>query len=460
VKISIYNKIKALAVVLAFAIVFLASAGSVNAWGPARPTFTGEKPATYPTFNSITNNPAMGDEREFVRIREAGSGAAFTAKDTVLVPGKTYEIEIFFHNNASDTLNASGVGLADNVKMSAGFPSVLRKGERGQITGIITSPDATPKSVWDELYVTTNETVVYLKYVPDSAIIHSNGSVNGSNMSPNLLFSETGDLIGYGKSAWGLVPGCAQYAGYVSYKITVSKPDFSFQKHVRLGTGGWQKSMTAKAGDIVEFRLLYKNTGGTEQANVTLRDVLPAGMEYVQGSTMGYSPASPNGVKLSDNLFGAGLNIGTYQPGDEAYVIYKAKVLADSATSCDGRSMKNSARATTSDGEKSDNATVVVDREDCEEPEKPSGDCDDPEFAAQRPDLCDEEEEPPVPPELPQTGPFEVLFVGLAVAAVGVAATYWYRSRKLVKGMEAEAEGVGKGGEPKAEHKKKSASDK
>ena len=43
------------------------SASSAMAWGPERTTFTMEKPATYPTFNSITNNPTIGDERDFVR---------------------------------------------------------------------------------------------------------------------------------------------------------------------------------------------------------------------------------------------------------------------------------------------------------------------------------------------------------------------------------------------------------
>ena len=30
-----------------------------------------EKPATYPTFNSITNNPTIGDERDFVHTISA-----------------------------------------------------------------------------------------------------------------------------------------------------------------------------------------------------------------------------------------------------------------------------------------------------------------------------------------------------------------------------------------------------
>ena len=41
---------------------------AVLAWGPDRPTFTIEQPANYVTFNSITNNPVHGDERNFVLL--------------------------------------------------------------------------------------------------------------------------------------------------------------------------------------------------------------------------------------------------------------------------------------------------------------------------------------------------------------------------------------------------------
>ena len=43
---------------------------SASAWGPERATFTMENPASYPTFNSITDNPTIGDERDFVRVGE------------------------------------------------------------------------------------------------------------------------------------------------------------------------------------------------------------------------------------------------------------------------------------------------------------------------------------------------------------------------------------------------------
>lgn len=48
------------------------------AWGPERPTTSGETGADFITFNSITDNKKVGDERNFVRIREAGAGSTST----------------------------------------------------------------------------------------------------------------------------------------------------------------------------------------------------------------------------------------------------------------------------------------------------------------------------------------------------------------------------------------------
>ena len=46
-------------------------------WGPERETFTSKEPADYVTFNSITDNAGVGDERNFVRVREAGTQDKF-----------------------------------------------------------------------------------------------------------------------------------------------------------------------------------------------------------------------------------------------------------------------------------------------------------------------------------------------------------------------------------------------
>ena len=87
-------------------------------WGPDRKTFTWEDPAPYATFNSITNNPQLGDERNFVRIREVKDGEKFGDEVTV-EPGKTYEVYIYYHNNAdAHDVGKTAIGIADGAAMN------------------------------------------------------------------------------------------------------------------------------------------------------------------------------------------------------------------------------------------------------------------------------------------------------------------------------------------------------
>ena len=70
----IKNKVQNLGVAVIATLVGAAFFGSTAfAYGPERQTFTAENPADHVTFNSITNNPTVGDERNFVRVRQVGS---------------------------------------------------------------------------------------------------------------------------------------------------------------------------------------------------------------------------------------------------------------------------------------------------------------------------------------------------------------------------------------------------
>ena len=71
-------------------------------WGPAHETFSGSSPASHAVLNSMTDNPAIVDERNFVRLRAAGVG---TYRDFLRVkPGDQIELSIYFSNNAADNL--------------------------------------------------------------------------------------------------------------------------------------------------------------------------------------------------------------------------------------------------------------------------------------------------------------------------------------------------------------------
>ena len=214
----------------AVAAITLASvlAPAASAWGPERTTYTNESPADYATFNSITDNAGVGDERNFVRVGEAGSTAPYT-DEIEIVPGKEYEVYIYYHNNAATDTNASGYGIATNTRVSSGYPTTLNSGDRGMVSGIITWSYVTPEKpddpqtgkVWDEAYLTTKSDGVTLKFKAASAIIHNAGAANGSIL-PTALFSSEGTPIGFNKLA-GTIPGCAEYSGYITYTLVAEQ---------------------------------------------------------------------------------------------------------------------------------------------------------------------------------------------------------------------------------------------
>lgn len=191
------------------------------AWGPERPTYTNESPAPSATFNSITNNAAVGDEREFVRIREKDSGNNYTANTDdsgfLVEPGKTYEVYIYYHNNAASNTNESGAGVAMGTKLSTHFTYKVTPSETGYVNATITSANATPTAVWDELKLISNEEV-NLNYVANSATIHNSWATNDMILVAENLFSDEGAYLGV-DSLDGVIYGCAEYSGRVTYEL-------------------------------------------------------------------------------------------------------------------------------------------------------------------------------------------------------------------------------------------------
>ncbi len=195
-----------------------AVAPAAMAWGPERQTYTMNAPAAKATFNSITDNAAVGDERDFVRIVEKGTNGTYTS-DLTIEAEKEYEVFIYFHNDASTTYNDPAhnyVGVAQNTRVSSSFPTSLAAGEVGKIFGRITSTSTDPEAVWDEAYVRAKEDLT-LHYVSGSAKIYNRWQANGSVLSQNL-FTDTGTFIGMNQLN-GVVPGCDIYSGQVVYTL-------------------------------------------------------------------------------------------------------------------------------------------------------------------------------------------------------------------------------------------------
>ena len=314
----------------------LALTAPTFAWGPERTTYTNESPANYATFNSITNNAAVGDERNFVRVGEVGSSEPYA--DTIEVePGKEYEVYIYYHNDAASNTNESGYGMATNARISSAYPTILHSDSKGMISGIVTWSYVTPDSpndaktgkVWDEAYLTTKTDGVVLRYKTGTATIHNDGKTDGSTL-PVDLFTENGTPIGYNKLT-GNLPGCAEYSGYITYTLVAEKVETTLEKQVSLDGQTWSDHVTAKPGDYVTYRITFYNTGNTNLTNVILKDVHDDGLTLKSGSTVLYDVDHVEGLSVNDIIDLSGYNTGDAAAGSLKQLIYQAQISEDTS---------------------------------------------------------------------------------------------------------------------------------
>jgi len=180
---SFSNAIKTLPkrlVALTAAGVLVALPVAVSAWGDnggGRPSYTinqinsGVLGNTI-VFNSISNNPNIGDEKNFVGIREktgVNAGLGNTWYDSMQVEaGKTYLVRMYVHNNSPLGLSA----VAKNVTATFNVPTTV--GKSIEVNGFIDSSNATPSRYWDNAFFTSTQDF-YMSYVPGSALFENNG---------------------------------------------------------------------------------------------------------------------------------------------------------------------------------------------------------------------------------------------------------------------------------------------
>ncbi len=348
-----------------------------SAFGPSdRATFTMDKPADYITFNSITNN-VIGDERYFVAASEWTGNANdnYFSDQTKVEDGKEYVIRMYVHNNAAADLKL----VAENVKAFVVLPTETATSIT--ISGKISADNAKPKSVWDETVLTSkNGEKFNLAYVDGSAT-YANADQNGKLRSFKLgksLFDANGVLLGYDQMD-GKIPGCNAYSGYLTFHVKAQfaqktpekHPNAEIQKEVKiLGTDTWSEQVKAKGGDTVRYRIHVKNSGDTDLENFSVRDILPAGLTYVAGSTSITNTAHPKGIALGDGIASdKGINLGTYAAGAGAYLYFNATVDQAVAEKCENTLLRNIAQtsAGTVIGTKEDTADVLVDGKTCHE---------------------------------------------------------------------------------------------
>ena len=374
-------------------------------WGPARTTYTMEHPASEPVFNSITDNPTITDERKFVRIARIPETCGddcdivnIDFKQSVeLEPNATYMVYIYYHNNASSSLNnASGTGVAKNATLYSSFPDRII-GERGEVEAKISwnkyqdASGTEPSTVWSKAYFANNTNKdIALRYVVGSAK-HYNAGVEDANgkiipavntstglkthteaVSDKLFDDDEGVLLGFGDLAVGgynysfgsgIVFGCEPYHGIVTYVLKTYEVNATVNKQVSVD-GGRTYTETANIlpGDTVKFKITVTNTGTTDITNPVLKDILPEGLTLVGKPTIVAEGESAElGTGLNYNL---GEKIAA---GRSIDLIFDAK--AGTNFGCVGTELINKAKLTydgiTTEGVvKEDEAKVIVKKSD------------------------------------------------------------------------------------------------
>ncbi len=199
----------------------VAVAHAAVTFGPSRPTFTWAHPATYITFNSITDNPVVGDERQFLKTRDLTLPTTAYSTQTTVTDGEDVVMEVYFHNNAASNLNLTATGTTVKFALPSGSATTMTP------TAYITAANSSPGQVFATADLTSS-TPFSLSYEPGTAKLYTN-FVNGIPVSDNVVAGGT-LICSHGPD--GLVPGCAQFSGYVTIRVKVHMVTPPVHKHV------------------------------------------------------------------------------------------------------------------------------------------------------------------------------------------------------------------------------------
>lgn len=429
------NKIKIGSIVLG---AMMVSGGAFAAsWGPERDLYSWSSPADHVVFNSLTDNPTLGDERNFVRVRKAGTND--TLVDVLEVePGDVVEVFVYYHNNASATYNDAAhnhSGFAFQTRLAMEGPEVVEAGKAAEIKGTISANNMQiykdgklldTQAVWDVAYLKSSDEIVYLRYVDGSAKLHNDGTADGEYLSDSALWSSEGVYLSYLKDEkyWGVIPGCNEFAGYVTFNIQVDQPGFEVEAKVKKTTDtDYQDEVTVAPGDVVDLRLCYTNTGTTIQNDVMLKDELSDKLTPVSGSVTMVTTTGGT-TKVQDGIFSVGLQVGSFSSGQSACAYYQAKV---KEADCGTTTVKTNPWVYTNNGGKTDSVKINV----------------------KRTEGCDK------PTEMPTTGPKEIAIIVMTVGLIAIGGGYYYYSFSKLKKMAA-ARGISS----REMHKKNTARNK
>lgn len=291
--------------------------------GPDRDTVSALSRNSQVTLNSMIDNPVHGDERNFVQIKAQDAPDSEYTDHMVVEPGGVYTVFVYYSNDAAESETAS---VAENTRLRVQAPGVFTGS--ASVYATLTASNAEPEQVWDgaTMVLGDGQNAVALRYLRDSAVIHSGGAVDGTKL-PDQLFTD-GVLLGC-DALDGRLPSAARCSGYITFEVRVDQPDFvvTAEARVKGSDAPYLDHVETRVGQVIQVRVMYQNTGTTQQDNVSVRVMLPDGFRYIEESTVIANYGTSGEYKTTeDGVTTNGFDVGSFQPGGKVYLRFDVMV--------------------------------------------------------------------------------------------------------------------------------------
>lgn len=215
--------------VTTLAIATIGLAGSAGAAACIQYNANGFNTPTTPVFNNICGAPGVGNESDFVRIRQSSNGDDKDNQNNPNYTGATlaaacsagdkFDIWNYVHNDATQDSNnnGSGTAVAHNVAINM-VAHLNTPGSAFRFTSTVSASNAA--SVTDTTNLDCGNKVVKLTLSPSSVHVYSQ-QYGWRDLNDNVVNSTT--PLGSPTAGSGNVWGCWDYRVLVVYQVTVQE---------------------------------------------------------------------------------------------------------------------------------------------------------------------------------------------------------------------------------------------
>jgi uncharacterized repeat protein (TIGR01451 family) len=244
------------------------------------------------------------------------------------------KVQVTYDNTEAPGSNlvANDVNVKINIPTTPGTSQVINTVISGSNTNTVNG----------QATVNLSDPTSYLQYIPGSAVAKvtaTNGTISEFSIPDDVALG----------SGYNINNGNPCQSASVTVLARDMVPGISIVKQSEIlgQSNAWSNDNTAAPGDTLKYLITYKNTGNTTENAVSIGDNLPPKMQLVNGTTMIYNSAFPNGTPdTSNNITSGGITIGNYAPGTDAYVEFNVTIPQASDLACGVNEFRNVGVAT------------------------------------------------------------------------------------------------------------------